>query len=53
MPGIFGPGNQPKPARADYVANSNNTSWMTNPPEPLTGYQGVWGKARTELEPPS
>ncbi|MER5321657.1 penicillin acylase family protein [Streptosporangium roseum] len=51
VPGIFGPGNQPELTRADYVTNSNNTAWMTNPSAPLTGYQGVWGKDRTELEP--
>ncbi|MGV9308997.1 penicillin acylase family protein [Nonomuraea sp. NPDC003727] len=51
VPGIFGPGSQPKLTRADYVANSNNTAWMTNPSAPLTGYPRVWGEARTELEP--
>ncbi|MET9342434.1 penicillin acylase family protein [Nonomuraea sp. NPDC003804] len=51
VPGIFGPASQPKLTRADYVANSNNTAWMTNPSAPLTGYPRVWGEARTELEP--
>ncbi|MEV0231985.1 penicillin acylase family protein [Nonomuraea sp. NPDC050786] len=51
VPGIFGPAGQPRLTRADYVANSNNTSWMTNPAAPLTGYPRVWGKARTDLEP--
>ncbi|WP_431925928.1 penicillin acylase family protein [Nonomuraea jabiensis] len=51
VPGIFGPASQPRLTRADYVANSNNTFWMTNPSAPLTGYPRVWGKARTELEP--
>ncbi|WP_433443348.1 penicillin acylase family protein [Nonomuraea sp. CA-141351] len=51
VPGIFGPGSQPKLTRADYVANSNNTFWMSNPSAPLTGYPRVWGEARTELEP--
>ncbi|MCG5218201.1 penicillin acylase family protein [Streptosporangium soli] len=51
VPGIFGPGNQPKLTRADYVANSNNTFWMTNPSAPLTGYQRAWGEPRTDVEP--
>ncbi|MEU8150646.1 penicillin acylase family protein [Nonomuraea sp. NPDC048901] len=51
VPGIFRPGKQPRLTRADYVANSNNTFWMTNPSAPLTGYPLAWGKARTELEP--
>ncbi|MEV0596990.1 penicillin acylase family protein [Nonomuraea cavernae] len=51
VPGIFGPANQPRLTRADYVANSNNTAWMTNPSAPLTGYPGVWGEERTDLEP--
>ncbi|MEU4235025.1 penicillin acylase family protein [Nonomuraea sp. NPDC026600] len=51
VPGIFGPGSQPRLTRADYVANSNNTFWMTNPSQPLTGYQHAWGEARTDVEP--
>lgn len=51
VPGIFGPAAQPRLNRADYVANSNNTAWITNPKAPLTGYPRVWGKTGTELEP--
>ncbi|MEV4461108.1 penicillin acylase family protein [Microbispora sp. NPDC049633] len=51
VPGIFGPGNQPKLIRADYVANSNNTYWMTNPAKPLTGYPKAYGETGTDLEP--
>ncbi|MEU6717288.1 penicillin acylase family protein [Nonomuraea sp. NPDC046802] len=51
VPGIFGPAAQPRLTRADYVANSNNTFWMTNPAAPLTGYARVWGKARTQPGP--
>ncbi|MER6582226.1 penicillin acylase family protein [Nonomuraea sp. NPDC001023] len=50
VPGIFGPGNQPGLTRADYVANSNNSPWMTNPAAPLTGYDQVWGTVRTDVE---
>ncbi|MEV7807142.1 penicillin acylase family protein [Microbispora sp. NPDC088329] len=51
VPGIFGPGNQPKLVRADYVANSNNTYWMANPAKPLTGYPKAYGETGTDLEP--
>ncbi|KAA9376952.1 peptidase S45 [Microbispora cellulosiformans] len=51
VPGVFGPGNQPRLARADYVANSNNTYWMTNPAKPLTGYPKAYGETGTDLEP--
>ncbi|SDS56970.1 acyl-homoserine-lactone acylase [Halopseudomonas xinjiangensis] len=36
--GIFGPGNLPVLVRNDYVANSNDSYWLSNPDEPLTGY---------------
>ncbi|MEN3539142.1 penicillin acylase family protein [Microbispora sp. ZYX-F-249] len=51
VPGIFGPGSQPTLVRADYVANSNNTYWMTNPAKPLTGYPKAYGETGTDLEP--
>ncbi|TQS30506.1 penicillin acylase family protein [Microbispora sp. KK1-11] len=51
VPGIFGPGSQPRLVRADYVANSNNTYWMTNPAKPLTGYPKAYGETGTDLEP--
>ncbi|MEV0822037.1 penicillin acylase family protein [Nonomuraea rubra] len=50
VPGLFGPGSQPRLTRADYVANSNNTPWMTNPAAPLTTYGQVWGATRTDVE---
>ncbi|GAB3133185.1 peptidase S45 [Microbispora hainanensis] len=51
VPGIFGPGKQPTLIRADYVANSNNTYWMTNPAKPLTGYPKAYGKTGTDVQP--
>ncbi|MFG1822697.1 penicillin acylase family protein [Microbispora bryophytorum] len=51
VPGVFGPGSQPRLVRADYVANSNNTYWMTNPAKPLTGYPKAYGETGTDLEP--
>jgi acyl-homoserine-lactone acylase len=49
-PGIFGPAAQPTLTRADYVANSNDSPWLTNPAEPLTGYPRIFGDSGTELE---
>ncbi|MEU8276007.1 penicillin acylase family protein [Microbispora bryophytorum] len=51
VPGVFGPGSQPRLIRADYVANSNNTYWMTNPAKPLTGYPKAYGETGTDLQP--
>ncbi|MFI1105512.1 penicillin acylase family protein [Streptomyces melanogenes] len=42
VPGIFGPGHQPRLTRTDYVANSNNDSTLTNPAEPLAGYPRMY-----------
>ncbi|RSN09366.1 peptidase S45 [Nonomuraea sp. WAC 01424] len=50
VPGIFGPGSRPGLTRADYVANSNNSPWMTNPAAPVTGYDQIWGAVRTDVE---
>ncbi|HEX7707014.1 MAG TPA: penicillin acylase family protein [Thermoanaerobaculia bacterium] len=36
--------------RDDYVANSNNTYWLTNPAAPITGLPTVNGRARTALD---
>lgn len=36
--GIFGGGNLPYLVRDDYVANSNDSYWFSNPEQPLTGY---------------
>lgn len=36
--GIFGPGNLPVLVRDDYVANSNDSYWLSNPQAPLTGF---------------
>ena len=36
--GIFGPSNLPFLIRDDYVANSNDSYWLSNLEEPLTGF---------------
>lgn len=46
----FGPGNLPTLSRRDFVANSNDSYWLTNPAAPLTGFAriiGLEGTARS------
>jgi len=38
QPGIFGGSNLPVLIRDDYVTNSNDSYWLSNPEEPLTGF---------------
>jgi acyl-homoserine-lactone acylase len=47
-PGIFGPGNMPHLFRDDYVTNSNDSYWLSNPEEPLTGFDRIIGDEETE-----
>ena len=42
-PGIFGAGNLPVLRRGDWVGNMNDSYWLTNPAEPVTGYAPVIG----------
>ncbi len=42
-PGIFGPGKLPTLMRDDYVTNCNDSYWLTNPAEPLTGFDRIIG----------
>lgn len=42
-PGIFGPGNLPTLVRDDYVTNCNDSYWLTNPSQPLTGFARIIG----------
>jgi acyl-homoserine-lactone acylase len=49
-PGIFGPGNLPQLFRTDFVTNSNDSFWLTNPAEPLTGFDGALGSVESERE---
>jgi acyl-homoserine-lactone acylase len=49
-PGIFAPGRIPRLTRSDYVANSNESPWLTNPAAPLTGYPAVFGDTGSERE---
>jgi acyl-homoserine-lactone acylase len=47
VPGIFGPSNSPHLFRDDYVTQSNDSHWLTNPEEPLEGYSRIFGDERT------
>jgi len=42
-PGIFGPANLPHLQRRDYVHNGNDSYWLSNPNQPLTGYARIIG----------
>lgn len=42
-PGIFGSGNLPRLERDDWVGNFNDSYWLTNPAEPLTGFNRIIG----------
>jgi acyl-homoserine-lactone acylase len=47
VPGIFGPKSIPTLFRRDYVENGNDSHWLSNPEEPLTGYDRVIGDEGT------
>ncbi|TDC45683.1 acylase [Actinomadura sp. KC345] len=43
QPGILAPDRYPVLNRADYVTNSNDSHWLSNPEEPLTGFDRIIG----------
>ena len=49
--GIFAPRHVPRLTRTDYVANSNQSPWLTNAAAPITGYPAVIGDIGTERGP--
>jgi acyl-homoserine-lactone acylase len=46
-PGIFGPWHLPSLERDDWVGNNNDSYWLTNPAQPITGYARIIGAERT------
>ena len=42
-PGLVAPANMPQLERADFVFNSNDSHWLSNPLEPLEGYSPLHG----------
>ncbi|MBE1468421.1 penicillin acylase family protein [Kibdelosporangium phytohabitans] len=51
VPGLLGPSKQPVLTRPDYVANSNDSAWLTNPAAPITNYPRIVGDVATERGP--
>jgi acyl-homoserine-lactone acylase len=47
QPGLFGPSKLPHLFRSDYVTNSNNSYWLSNPKKPLEGFDRIIGDERT------
>ncbi|AOS62075.1 penicillin acylase family protein [Actinoalloteichus hymeniacidonis] len=43
QPGAAGPGSLPYLERRDYLVNSNESYWLTNPEEPVTGFARLVG----------
>ncbi|MGI8461162.1 MAG: penicillin acylase family protein [Solirubrobacterales bacterium] len=48
VPGTFGPSNEPHLFRDDYVTNSNDSYWLSNPEQPLEGFARIIGDERVE-----
>ncbi|GAA0898541.1 acylase [Virgisporangium aurantiacum] len=47
VPGILGPKRLPVLVRSDYVTNSNDSYWLANPAQPLTGFPRIIGNEGT------
>jgi acyl-homoserine-lactone acylase len=47
-PGTFAPDDVPTTTRDDYVHNGNDSHWLTNPEDPLTGYDRIIGIENAE-----
>jgi acyl-homoserine-lactone acylase len=45
--GLFGPSKMPSLTRSDYVTNSNDSYWLSNPKRPLEGFARIIGSERT------
>ena len=46
--GLMSPDQQPFMFRKDYVANSNDSYWLTNPEQPLEGFPRIIGNERAQ-----
>ena len=46
--GVFGASNLPKMRRDDWVHNCNDSYWLTNPDEPITGFAAIIGDEDSE-----
>ena len=48
VPGTFPPDEVPTLIRPDYVTNGNDSHWLSNPAEPLTGFDRIIGIEEAE-----
>ncbi|NUS81105.1 MAG: acylase [Streptomyces sp.] len=48
QPGIFGPAKMPTLTDAPYAENSNDSAWLANAEQPLTGYERIFGTTGTQ-----
>ncbi|MFI8931496.1 penicillin acylase family protein [Streptomyces sp. NPDC053474] len=48
QPGTFGPSRMPTLKDAPYAENSNDSAWLSNADQPLTGYERIFGTIGTE-----
>ncbi|HWO67832.1 MAG TPA: penicillin acylase family protein [Umezawaea sp.] len=48
QPGVFGPSKLPSLQRDDFLENSNDSYWLTNPARPVTGFSRIFGTTGTE-----
>ncbi|MEY4784756.1 MAG: hypothetical protein RIR41_2691 [Pseudomonadota bacterium] len=46
-PGVFGANSTPHLFRSDYVSQSNDSHWLTNPNQPLAGFSPIFGDEAT------
>jgi acyl-homoserine-lactone acylase len=46
-PGVFGASKTPHLFRTDYVSQSNDSHWLTNPKAPLSGFSPLFGDEQT------
>ncbi len=42
-PGVFGPSSAPHIFREDWVAQSNDSHWLSQPAAPMTGFSPIYG----------
>lgn len=47
VPGLFGEQHLPHLIRTDYVENGNDSYWLSNPAQPLTGFARIIGNEGT------
>ena len=47
-PGLFGASKMPRLMRSDYVTNSNDSYWLSNPKAPIEGFARIIGDERAE-----